>query len=152
MQVVPAPESLHPPKDKHSQQWGPHSHRTRGAGKDLWKSIESNSLLKQAPYSRLHKKVPRWVLNISRGDSPTSLGSLLHCSVTLTVKKFFLTFVWNFLCLSFCPLHSVFWREVFILQNWLTSFLFWATKNKSALWEAFNMKRVVKRHRKWCYG
>ena len=41
-------------------------------------------------YSRLHRTLSRWVLNISReGDSTTSLGSLFQCSVTLRVKKFF---------------------------------------------------------------
>jgi len=36
-------------------------------------------------------------LNISReGDSTTSLGSLFQGSVTFKVKKFFLTFRWNF--------------------------------------------------------
>ena len=35
-------------------------------------------------YSRLHRTLSRWVLNISReGDSTTSLGSLFQCSVTL---------------------------------------------------------------------
>jgi len=57
--------------------------------------IESNPLLKQVPYSRLHRKVSRGVLNISRGDSTTSLGSLFQCSVTV---KFFLVLVWNFPC------------------------------------------------------
>ena len=37
------------------------------------------------------------------GDSTASLGSLFQCSVTLTVKKFFPMFVWNFLCSGFCP-------------------------------------------------
>ena len=45
----------------------------------------------------------RWVLNISRGDSITSLGSLFQCSVTLTVKKFLGTLVQNFLCSSLWP-------------------------------------------------
>jgi len=45
--------------------------------------------LVQAPYqsrvtySRLHRTLSRRVLNISRGDSTTSLGSLFQCSVTL---------------------------------------------------------------------
>jgi len=44
-------------------------------------------------YSRLHRTLSRWVLNISRdGDSTTSLGSLFQCSVTLRGKKFFLMF------------------------------------------------------------
>ena len=56
-------------------------------------------------YSRLHRTLSRRVLNISRGgDSTTSLGSLFQCSVTLRGKKFFLTFRWNLLCFSLCPL------------------------------------------------
>ncbi|NWH55124.1 EGFLA protein, partial [Fregata magnificens] len=44
----------------------------------------------------VHRTASRRVLNISRqGDSTTSLGSLFQCSVTLTVKKFFLMFRWN---------------------------------------------------------
>ena len=39
-------------------------------------------------YSRLHRTVSRWVLNISREEeSTTSLGSLFQCSITLKVKK-----------------------------------------------------------------
>ena len=50
----------------------------------------------------------RWVLNISReGDSTISLGSLFQCSVTLTVKNFFLMFIQNFLCSNLCPLPLV---------------------------------------------
>ena len=55
-------------------------------------------------YSRLHRTLCRRVLNISReGDSTTSLGSLFQGSITLRVKKFFLTFRRNFLCFSLCP-------------------------------------------------
>lgn len=40
----------------------------------------SNSLLKKTHYSRLHGKVSRLVLNISRkGDSTTSLSNLFQC-------------------------------------------------------------------------
>lgn len=40
----------------------------------------------------------RQLFSISRdGDSATSLGSLCHCLVTLTVQKFFLMFGWNLL-------------------------------------------------------
>ena len=47
-------------------------------------------------------------LNISsEGDSTTSLGNLFQSSVTHTVKRFFLIFRWNFLCISFCPLPLV---------------------------------------------
>jgi len=55
-------------------------------------------------YSRLHRTLSRWVLNISReGESTSSLGSLFQGSVTLRGKKFFLMFKWNFLCFSLCP-------------------------------------------------
>ena len=61
-------------------------------------------------YSRLHRTLSRWVLNISReGDSTTSLDSLFQCSVTLRGKKFFLMFRRNFLCFSLCPLPLVLW-------------------------------------------
>ena len=59
--------------------------------------------------SRLHKKASRWVLNISvEGDSTTSLGNLLQCSVTLTEKKFFCTFVFSFLRPTFRSLLLLF--------------------------------------------
>ena len=48
-------------------------------------------------YSRLHRTLSRQVLNISReGESTTSLGNLVQCSVILKVKKFFLMFSCNF--------------------------------------------------------
>ena len=37
----------------------------------------------------------------------TSLGNLLQCSVTLTVKEWFLMFRWNILCFSLWPLPLV---------------------------------------------
>ena len=41
--------------------------------------IEFNPLLKQVPYSRLHRKAPRAVLSTYReADSTTSLGSLFQ--------------------------------------------------------------------------
>jgi len=41
------------------------------------------------------------------GDFTTSLGSLLNCSVTVTVEYFFLTFHLNFLYSNLCPLTLV---------------------------------------------
>lgn len=52
--------------------------------------------------SKSEKKTSVEVLNFSRGDSTTSLGSLFQCCITLTVKKFFLVFIWNFPCSNFC--------------------------------------------------
>jgi len=70
--------------------------------------IQSSPRLKQVPYSRFHRKVSGQVLSISvEGNSITSLGSLFHCSVTLTVKKFFLIFIWSFLYSSLCSLPYV---------------------------------------------
>ena len=40
-------------------------------------------------------------------EKTTSLGSLFQCSITLTVKKFFLIFVWILLCPSLKPLPLV---------------------------------------------
>ena len=57
-------------------------------GKDLWRSSSPTHLLKQVACSILHRKAPRQVLSISRGDSTASLGRLFR-SVTFTVKKFF---------------------------------------------------------------
>jgi len=63
-------------------------------------------MLKQVPYRRLYRKVPRRALNISRGgDSTTSPGS--QCSVILNLFFFFLRFIWNSLCSSVCPLPLV---------------------------------------------
>lgn len=45
------------------------------------------------------------VWNVSKdGDSPTSLGNLCQCSVTLTLKKCFLMFRWDFLYFNLYPL------------------------------------------------
>lgn len=46
-------------------------------------------------------------LQYLRGESSTSPGSLSQCSGTLKLKKFFLVFVWNFLCSNLCPLSLV---------------------------------------------
>jgi len=55
-----------------------------------------------------HRNASRQVLNISReGHLTTSLGSLFQCPVTLIVNKFFLVFMWNFLCASLHPLSLV---------------------------------------------
>ena len=43
---------------------------------------QRNHLLEQVPYSRLHRKMPKQVLNISREeDSTASMGSLFQGSV-----------------------------------------------------------------------
>ena len=47
---------------------------------------QSSAILKQVPYSRLHRKASRQVINISRErDFTTSLGSQFQCYVTHTV-------------------------------------------------------------------
>jgi len=55
-----------------------------------------------------------------------SLGNLCQCSVTLTVKHFFLMFVWKFLYSSLCPLPlvlSLFTTEKKLLPStWLLHF------------------------------
>lgn len=54
--------------------------------------------------SQLPKTVPRQLLNVSKDTgSITSWGNLGKCSVTFTVKKVFLVFRENLLCLSVCP-------------------------------------------------
>ena len=63
----------------------------------------SQSPAKADLYSRSHMSAYRWVLNISRGDSTTSLGNLFQCSVTLAVE-YFLIFRWNFPGCIFCSL------------------------------------------------
>ena len=79
-----------------------------GVGKDLCGSSSPTPCRSRVTYSRLHRTLSRWVLNISReGDSTTSLGSLFQCSITLRGKKFFLMFRWNFLGFSLCPLPLV---------------------------------------------
>jgi len=61
-----------------------------GVRRDFWRSPTSTLSAKTVPYSRLHRKTPSWVLNISReGDSTTSPGSLFQGSVTLTVKNYY---------------------------------------------------------------
>lgn len=62
--------------------------------------IESNPLPKQVPYSTLHRKMSLEYVQ-KRFHNP--LGSLFHCFVTLTVKKFLHTLVWNFLHFSLWP-------------------------------------------------
>ena len=59
-------------------------------------------------YIRSHRNMFRLVLSVSRvGDPTTLLGSLFQYSVTLTIKKFFLIFMWNLLCSSLHPLPLV---------------------------------------------
>ena len=78
-----------------------------------WLKLEGTSRLHlvQSPYSEqvtkstLPMTMFSWVLNISKsGDSTTSLGSLFQCLTTLTVKKVFLMFKFNFTYFSLCPL------------------------------------------------
>lgn len=72
--------------------------------------VGRNPHLVQSPCSRkatqnqFPRTMSKWILNISKGeDSTTSLGNLLQCSITVTVKKCFLMFE-GLLCFSLCPL------------------------------------------------
>lgn len=72
------------------------THRIKGIGGDLWRSSCLTPVLKLVPWSGLHRKACREGLEV--------VDSLLQCSVALTVKNFFLMFVWNVLGSSLCPL------------------------------------------------
>ena len=77
-----------------------------GFGRDLWRSSSPAPLLKQVPLEQAAQDHIQVGFEISgEGQSTTSLGSLFQCSVR--VKKFFLMFIWNFLCCSLCPLPLV---------------------------------------------
>jgi len=77
-----------------SSLWHLQYHRIAGVGRDFRRSSLLNVLLKQVPYSGLHRKVSRRVLNVSiEGDSTASLGSLFQCSVTLRINKFFFVYI-----------------------------------------------------------
>ena len=71
----------------------------------------SSPSAKKVSYSRLHREVYRQVLNIwKEGDSITTLGSLVQCSVTLKIKKTFLMFYGNSFVPVFCPLSLFCWK------------------------------------------
>jgi len=54
-----------------------------GVGRDLCESPSPTPCQSRVTQSRLHRTSSRRVLNISRGDSTTSLGSLFQGSITL---------------------------------------------------------------------
>ena len=92
-------------------QWPPSLHRTME-----WLRLEGTSsghlvpppCSSRATQSGFPRTVPGQLSNISmEGDSMTSLGNLCLCSVTLTVKKYFLMFRVNLLGFSLCPLPLV---------------------------------------------
>ena len=67
--------------------------------------MRSSTSNPSVPFSSSHRWASRCVLYISKeGYSTTSLGNLLLCCITFTIKNFFCMFVWNFLCSSFRPL------------------------------------------------
>ena len=68
---------------------------------------EFNPMLKGGFLQQVEQKSVLAGLLSREGESTTSLGSLLECFVTFKVKKFFLVFVWNFLCSSLCPMLNV---------------------------------------------
>jgi len=53
-------------------------------------------------------------------DPAAFLVNVFQRSDTFTVQKFFITFVWNFLCCSFCPLLLV--LLLYITEKSLASF------------------------------
>jgi len=82
--------------------------RMVGVGKALWGSPSPTPCRSRITQSRLQRTSSGQGLSISReGDSTSPLGSLGQGSVTLTVKRLFLLFRWNFLCFSLCPLPLV---------------------------------------------
>lgn len=103
------------------------------AGSEHWQSCSPACWLKHSQptgWSTLVRIVSRRLLNIpSEGNSTPSLGSLIHCSTTCTVEKFFFMFQSNFLCFTnklsapnqVCFTHEGNW-EVSLSQP--TSFLF----------------------------
>ena len=69
-------------------------------GRDLWRSSSPTSHHSSFPTAGCTGKCPGefW---ISAEETPQLSGSLCQCSASLTAKKFFLTFRWNFLCFSY---------------------------------------------------
>lgn len=60
----------------------------------------------QGLLQQLSRTVSGLLLNISRGrDSTSSLGNLLQCSMTPTVKYILLMFKWHFLHFGLCSVH-----------------------------------------------
>lgn len=69
---------------------------------DLWR-CSPTCLQNQVPCNRLHRKVSRQVLSISRDrDSTTSLRSLFQCSINLRVKETFSHVLMEQNCVTFC--------------------------------------------------
>jgi len=68
-------------------------------GRDLWRLLGPSLLLRQGHLEPVVQDCPDDFLSICEdGDFTASLGNLCQCSVTLTMKKDFLTFRWNLLC------------------------------------------------------
>lgn len=72
-------------------------------GKDLWRSSTSTPCSKQGQLQQLAQDCVQVGFEYLQGWS-----NLLQCVITLTVKKFFLIFKWNFLYFILCPLPLVF--------------------------------------------
>ena len=116
------------------------NHRMVGVGRDL---------------CGLHRTLSRWILNISReGDSTTSLGSLCQCSITLRVKKFFLTSVQlelpllQFVPIAPCPVAEHHWKESLASEQSSSP----ASETSPAMWRDSCLKLIV--FKKWfphCY-
>lgn len=86
--------------------------------------MQGSFTLHELHSSKLHRIASRWVSNTYKeGHSSTSPDSLCPYSVTLTVKKLFLTFRWIFLHFScaHCPLYCLRvlykWDTTYIVRN-----------------------------------
>jgi len=78
------------------------NHRMTEAGKDVWRSSDPISLLKQV---QLPKAMSRELLNtFTDGDSTTLPGNLCQCLVTYIVQGCFLMLRGNLVCFSLCTL------------------------------------------------
>jgi len=83
-------------------------HQITGVGRDLWRSSPT-TLLKQVPCNRLHRKVSRLVLSISRErDFTASLGSLFQCYINLRVKETCSHVPMEQNCVTFCARYPLF--------------------------------------------
>lgn len=74
--------------------------RTAKAGRALYVHL-AHPFSSRATQSRVPMPMAKWLLEITK-ETWQPLGSLCQCSVTHTVQKFFLIFLWNSLCFCLC--------------------------------------------------